>query len=53
MGPKVEAALAYLEAGGKRALITAPECIGLALGGSEGTEILPPLGVTDETVAVH
>ena len=53
MGPKVEAALAYLEAGGRRALITAPESIGLALGGSEGTEILPPLGVTDETVAVR
>ena len=53
MGPKVEAALAYLEAGGKRALITAPECIGLALGGSEGTEILPPLGVMDETVAAR
>ena len=33
MGPKVEAALAYLEAGGKRALITAPESMGLALGG--------------------
>jgi len=49
----VEAALAYMEAGGRRALITAPESIGLALGGSEGTEILPPLGVMDETVAVH
>jgi len=33
MGPKVEAALAYMEAGGRRALITAPESIGLALGG--------------------
>src|SRR5208282_3297389 len=53
MGPKVEAALAYLEAGGKRALITAPESIELALGGSEGTEILPPAGVVDEQVAVR
>jgi carbamate kinase len=52
MGPKVEAALAYLEAGGKRAIITAPESIALALGGSEGTEVLPPLGVMDDTMVV-
>jgi carbamate kinase len=52
MGPKVEAALRFLDFGGKRALITAPEFMSAAVGGAAGTEILPPVGVVKETVAV-
>lgn len=41
MGPKVQAALEFLENGGKAALITMPETIGRALAGETGTWILP------------
>jgi carbamate kinase len=41
MGPKVQAALEYLERGGKAALITMPQCIGRALVRESGTWILP------------
>ncbi|HEY7126902.1 MAG TPA: carbamate kinase, partial [Ktedonobacterales bacterium] len=41
MGPKVQAALEFLENGGKAALITTPETIGRALAGETGTWILP------------
>jgi carbamate kinase len=41
MGPKIEAAIEFLEAGGRRVLITSPENIGLALDGQAGTRILP------------
>ena len=41
MLPKVQAILKYLEAGGKKALITDPEHIGEALDGKTGTWILP------------
>ncbi len=41
MGPKVQAALEFLEHGGKAALITMPETIGRALAGETGTWILP------------
>ncbi|HEY7347852.1 MAG TPA: carbamate kinase [Ktedonobacterales bacterium] len=41
MGPKVQAALEYLERGGKAALITTPESIERALTGETGTWILP------------
>jgi carbamate kinase len=41
MGPKVQAALEYLERGGLAALITMPESIERALAGETGTWILP------------
>jgi carbamate kinase len=41
MGPKVQAALEYLERGGKAVLITMPESIERALAGETGTWILP------------
>jgi len=39
MGPKIEAVLAYLDGGGKRALITNPENLKRALDGQTGTLI--------------
>ena len=39
MGPKIEAALEYLDAGGKEVLITSPESLQEALEGSTGTWI--------------
>jgi carbamate kinase len=41
MAPKIQAIIWYLEAGGKRAIITTPENIGRALRGETGTEIVP------------
>jgi carbamate kinase len=41
MAPKMQAIIWYLEAGGKQALITSPEKIGLALRGETGTWIVP------------
>jgi carbamate kinase len=41
MLPKVQAIIKYLEAGGKKALITDPEHIGEALDGKTGTWLLP------------
>jgi carbamate kinase len=41
MGPKITAALRFLERGGPRALITALDKLGLALAGQAGTEIVP------------
>jgi carbamate kinase len=41
MGPKIEAALAYLERGGRLAIITSPERIPEALQGMAGTRITP------------
>jgi carbamate kinase len=41
MAPKIQAILWYLEAGGKKALITNPENIGRALKGETGTWIVP------------
>jgi len=41
MGPKIKAIIWFLEAGGKRALITNPENIGRALRGETGTWIVP------------
>lgn len=41
MGPKIQAIIWYLEAGGKEALITNPENIGRALRGETGTRITP------------
>ena len=42
MGPKIEAALEFLEAGGLRAVITCAENVAGALRREKGTEILPP-----------
>lgn len=41
MAPKIQAVIWYLEAGGRRALITNPESIGRALRGETGTWIVP------------
>ncbi len=41
MGPKVQAIIWYLEAGGKEALITTPENIEHALAGETGTRFVP------------
>jgi carbamate kinase len=41
MGPKIEAAIRFLDAGGKRVVITLPELMGQALEGRAGTTILP------------
>jgi carbamate kinase len=41
MAPKIQAAVWYLENGGKEALITNPESIGRALKGETGTRIIP------------
>lgn len=41
MAPKIQAAIWYLENGGKEALITNPESIGRALRGETGTHIVP------------
>jgi carbamate kinase len=41
MGPKIQAIIWYLEAGGKEALITSPEHIERALAGETGTRIVP------------
>jgi carbamate kinase len=41
MGPKIEAALAYLERGGKLVIITSPENLSEALQGMAGTGITP------------
>jgi carbamate kinase len=37
MGPKAEAVLRFIEAGGAHAIVTLPEHLELALAGSEGT----------------
>ena len=41
MGPKVQAIINYLEAGGTQALVTNPENIGRALAGETGTWVVP------------
>ncbi|MEE8199683.1 MAG: carbamate kinase [Candidatus Acidoferrales bacterium] len=43
MGPKIEAALSYLEHGGREVIITSPEKIPAALRGKAGTRIAPQL----------
>jgi len=49
MGPKIEAALEFLEAGGRRVVITSPEKIAGALRREEGTQILAPSPVLHES----
>jgi carbamate kinase len=41
MGPKVEAAIQFLERGGQEVLITTPAALERAIGGETGTRILP------------
>jgi carbamate kinase len=41
MGPKVKAAIRFLEDGGREAIITAPEALAAALAGTDGTRIVP------------
>jgi carbamate kinase len=41
MGPKIEAAIEFLAAGGREAIITSPRVLGLALAGRHGTRIVP------------
>ncbi|HTZ47982.1 MAG TPA: carbamate kinase [Verrucomicrobiae bacterium] len=52
MRPKVEAALRFLDRGGRRAIITAPEFMASAVAGGAGTEIQPPMPVENEKVPV-
>jgi carbamate kinase len=40
MGPKVEAAIEFIEAGGREAIITAPDTARAALDGQAGTRIV-------------
>jgi carbamate kinase len=41
MAPKMQAVVAFLEAGGTEAIITSPGCLGEALAGRAGTRITP------------
>jgi carbamate kinase len=41
MGPKIEAAIAFVEAGGREALITSLPALGAALEGRAGTRVVP------------
>jgi len=41
MGPKIEAAIQFLESGGKAVIITSPEMVVPALDGKAGTRIVP------------
>ena len=41
MGPKIEAAIEFLEAGGEQVVITKPELLSEALGGTRCTRIVP------------
>ncbi len=46
MGPKIEAALEYLEAGGSRVVIASPRNLQQALDGRSGTQIHAPLAAS-------
>jgi carbamate kinase len=43
MGPKIEAVIGFLEAGGRHAIITTPETLEASLGGRGGTHLWPTL----------
>ena len=49
MGPKVEAALRFVEYGGERAVITSLDDIGAALTGAAGTVVPDRLGELPKT----
>ena len=40
MGPKVKAAIQFVEDGGREAIVTAPEALAEALRGTDGTRII-------------
>jgi carbamate kinase len=44
MGPKIEAAIEFLEHGGEECIITSPECVARALQGEGGTHIVANWG---------
>ncbi len=52
MGPKIEAALEFLQAGGRRAIVTSPENIAAAIRGEAGTEIIPPALAPREAITI-
>ena len=52
MGPKIEAALQFLQVFGRLAIITSPENIAAALRGEAGTQVLGPGRVLRERIAV-
>jgi len=52
MGPKIEAALEFLEGGGRQVIVTSPEKIGDALDGLAGTRLVAPAGVAAHGMAV-
>ncbi|MBM3308294.1 MAG: carbamate kinase [Candidatus Eisenbacteria bacterium] len=39
MGPKIQAAIEFIEGGGREVIITSPECIAAALDGAAGTRV--------------
>lgn len=41
IGPKVNAAIAFVQRGGREAIITSPDCLPAALEGDEGTTVVP------------
>jgi carbamate kinase len=41
MRPKIEAALDFIESGGKEVIITRPHCLEEAMQGTHGTHIVP------------
>ena len=41
MGPKVEAAISFLEHGGREVLITTPAALERAIAGETGTRVVP------------
>jgi len=49
MGPKIEAAMDFLSAGGRRAVVTSAEKIAPAVRGEAGTEILAPAETPEHT----
>ncbi|MGH7776159.1 MAG: carbamate kinase, partial [Candidatus Dormibacterales bacterium] len=51
MGPKVEAALQFLQSGGREVLITSPERLPDALTGRTGTRIVARVAAREETTA--
>ena len=57
MGPKVEAAITFLEHGGQEVLITSPPALQRAMAGMTGTRIVPdqpaPVAVGRSSRQVH
>ncbi len=52
MGPKIEAAIEFLQAGGRRALVCAPEKLAAAVRGEGGTEIVARVSPQQSNPAV-